>query len=92
VVTAVPVARKGCGSGAFEVDAGEVVESEDDGGFECLGGEFFSKAHQCRTDGMPAEFLDDFGNFRVETPWTYISARESMRALSLRMPFSRALG
>jgi hypothetical protein len=41
---------------------------------------------------MPAEFLDDFGNFRVETPWTYISARESMRALSLRMPFSRALG
>jgi hypothetical protein len=41
VVAAVPVAREGSGTGAFEIDAGEVVESEADGGFECLDGEFF---------------------------------------------------
>src|ERR1035437_7137555 len=29
---------------------------------------------------------------RVETPWTYISARASMSACSLRTPFSKALG
>ena len=29
---------------------------------------------------------------RVETPWTYISARASLRACSERMPFSKALG
>ena len=33
VVAAVSVAREGSGTGAFEVDAGEVVESEADGGF-----------------------------------------------------------
>ena len=39
VATAVSVAREGSGTGAFKVDAGEVVESEADGSFECLGGE-----------------------------------------------------
>ena len=29
---------------------------------------------------------------RVETPWTYISARASMSACSLRTPFSKAQG
>jgi hypothetical protein len=29
---------------------------------------------------------------RVETPWTYISARASLSACSLRRPFSKVLG
>ena len=41
VVAAVAVAGEVCGAVAFEVDAGEVVEGEGDGGFESLGGEFF---------------------------------------------------
>ena len=46
VVAAVSVAREGSGTRAFKIDAGEVVESEADRSFECLGGKFFSKAHQ----------------------------------------------
>lgn len=46
VVAAVSVAREGCGTRSFEIDAGEVVEGEADRGFEGLIGEFFSKAHQ----------------------------------------------
>ncbi len=34
------VRREGRGSGAFEVDAGEVVEGETDGLFECVGYHF----------------------------------------------------
>ena len=30
--------------------------------------------------------------FRVETPWTYISARASLRAVSLRSPCSKVEG
>ena len=42
------------------------------------------------THGMPAEPI--LVTFRVETPWIYISAIASLRAFSLRMPFSRELG
>ena len=46
VVAAVSVAREGRGNGVFEADAGEVVEGETYGFFECVGCEFLSKAHQ----------------------------------------------
>ena len=52
VVAAVPVAREGRGTGAFEIDAGEVVESEADGGFECLGGEFFFQGAPVTGEGV----------------------------------------
>jgi len=52
MVAAVPVAREGSGTGAFEVDAGEVVESEADGGFECLGGEFFFQSAPVTGEGV----------------------------------------
>lgn len=52
VVAAVAVAREGSGSGALEVDAGEVVESEADGGFECLGGEFFFQGAPVTGEGV----------------------------------------
>ena len=42
------------------------------------------------THGMPAEPI--LVTFRVEAPWIYISAIARLRALSLRMPFSRELG
>ena len=44
VVAAVPVAGEMLGAGAFEIDAGEVVEGEADGFFEGFGGEFYSTA------------------------------------------------
>jgi len=52
VIAAVPVAREGSGTGAFEVDAGEVVEGEADGGFECLGGEFFFQSAPVPSEGV----------------------------------------
>ncbi len=52
VVAAVSVAREGSGTGAFEVDAGEVVESEADGGFECLGGGFFFQSAPVTGEGV----------------------------------------
>ena len=52
VVAAVPVAREGSGTGAFKVDAGEVVESEADGSFECLGGKFFFQGAPVTGEGV----------------------------------------
>ena len=52
VVAAVPVARERCGSGAFKIDAGEVVEGEADGGFESLGGEFFFQGTPVTGEGV----------------------------------------
>lgn len=52
VVAAVPVARKGRGTGAFKVDAGEIVEGEANGGFECLGGEFFFQSAPVTGEGV----------------------------------------
>ena len=52
VVAAVSVARKGSGTGAFKVDAGEVVEGEADGGFESLGGEFFFQSAPVAGEGV----------------------------------------
>ena len=46
------VARKGCGTGAFKIDAGEVVEGEANGGFECLGGEFFFQSAPVTGEGV----------------------------------------
>ena len=44
------------------------------------------------TDRMAAELLDDGGDPSGGDAWTYISARASLRACSLRNPFSKALG
>ena len=52
VVAAVPVAREGSGTRAFKIDAGEVVESEADGGFESLGGEFFFQSAPVTGEGV----------------------------------------
>jgi hypothetical protein len=52
VVAAVSVAREGSGSGAFKIDAGEVVEGEADGSFECLGGEFFFQSAPVAGEGV----------------------------------------
>ena len=52
VVAAVPVARERCGTGAFEVYAGEVVEGEADGSFECLGGKFFFQGAPVTGEGV----------------------------------------
>ena len=52
VVAAVPVARERCGTGAFKVDAGEVVEGEADGSFECLGGKFFFQGAPVTGEGV----------------------------------------
>ena len=52
VVAAVPVARERCGSGAFKIDAGEVVEGEADGGFESLSGEFFFQSAPVTSEGV----------------------------------------
>ena len=52
VVAAVPVARERCGTGAFEVDAGEVIEGEADGGFESLGSEFFFQGAPVTGEGV----------------------------------------
>ena len=52
VVAAVPVAREERGSGAFKIDAGKVVEGEADGGFECLGGEFFFQSAPVTGEGV----------------------------------------
>jgi len=52
VVAAVAVAGEVCGAVAFEVDAGEVVEGEGDGGLECLGGEFFFQGAPVSGDGV----------------------------------------
>ena len=52
VVAAVPVARERCGSGAFKIDAGEVVEGEANGGFESLGGEFFFQSAPVTGEGV----------------------------------------
>jgi hypothetical protein len=52
VVAAMTVAREGRGTGAFEIDAGEIVESEADGGFECLGGEFFFQGAPVTGEGV----------------------------------------
>ena len=41
---AVSVTREGRGNGAFELDAGEVVEGETDGLFECVLRVFFQSA------------------------------------------------
>ncbi len=52
VVAAVPVAREGRGSRAFEIDAGEVIEGEADGGFESLGSEFFFQGAPVTGEGV----------------------------------------
>jgi hypothetical protein len=52
VVAAVTVAREGSGTGAFEVDAGEVVEGKADRSFECLGGEFFFQGAPVAGEGV----------------------------------------
>jgi len=40
----VSIALEGRGNGAFEVDAGEVLDGETDGLFECVGCNFFQYA------------------------------------------------
>ena len=52
VVAAVPVTREGRGSRAFEIDAGEVIEGEADGGGESLGSEFFFQGAPVTDEGV----------------------------------------
>ena len=52
VVAAVSVAREGSGTRAFKIDAGEVVESEADRSFECLGGKFFFQGAPVTGEGV----------------------------------------
>jgi hypothetical protein len=52
VVAAMPVAREGRGTGAFKIDAGEVVEGKADGLFEGFGGEFFFQSAPVAGEGV----------------------------------------
>jgi hypothetical protein len=52
VVAAMPVAGEGRGTGAFKIDAGEVVEGKADGLFEGFGGEFFFQSAPVAGEGV----------------------------------------